>query len=833
MRDQFNLPIDDILPGLRRELAAGSRAVLQAPPGSGKTTCVPLALLGEPWLGGRRIIMLEPRRLAARAACRRMAAMLGQDIGHTVGYRIRRETRVGPATRIEVVTEGILTRMLQSDPALESAGLVIFDEFHERSLNADLGLALCLDAQQALREDLRILIMSATMDCAAVSGVLGKAPILSGEGKQFTVTTQYQESASRLPIEKQTAACVAQALGKHSGSMLVFLPGEGEIRRTAALLAGLKLPPDTAVLPLYGNLPRNDQEQAIAPAPGGSRKVVLATSIAETSLTIEGVHIVIDSGLMRLPRFDARSAMTRLVTVPVSRASADQRRGRAGRTGPGICCRLWTESQQAQLQEFTPPEIRSADLAGLALELAAWGETDAGRLSFLDPPPAGALAQARGLLRELDGLDEEFRITDHGRLMAALPLHPRLAHMLLLGSEMGLGWQACLLAALLSERDILRFDKGMQDADLRLRLEAVLEDSFPPAGSALDRQLVRQVREAAADLQALLKPAASYMQPAATGSLLALAYPDRIALRRGPEGGYLLSSGRGAHFEGPEPLSAQEFLVAAHVDGGQRSARIYLAAAYSRFELEAQFTAHIRKEEHIGWDHAGQAVIARLRTKFGSLVFEDRPLHTPDQQKVACALLKGIAAEGLQILCWNREIRQWQQRVGYLRKVMPEQNLPEVSDAALTADMSWLAGFVQGMTRAEHLQRLNLKSALEQLLPWQARRQLEDCAPTHLTVPSGSRIPLDYSGDEPVLAVRLQELFGLKETPRIAAGRVPVVLHLLSPAMRPMQVTCDLASFWAATYFEVRRELQARYPKHHWPDDPLSAQPTSRAKRRK
>ena len=833
MRERFNLPIDDMLPELRRALAAGSRAVLQAPPGSGKTTCVPLALLGEPWLSGLRIIMLEPRRLAARAACRRMSAMLGQDVGGTVGYRIRRETRVGPATRIEVVTEGILTRMLQSDPALGSAGLVIFDEFHERSLNADLGLALCLDAQQALRGDLRILIMSATIDCADVSRLLDNAPVLSGEGKQFPVATQYQGSASRLPIEKQAVACAVQALREHAGSMLVFLPGEGEIRRAAALLAGQKLPADTAVLPLYGNLPRDEQERAIAPSPAGSRKVVLATSIAETSLTIEGVHIVIDSGLMRLPRFDARSAMTRLVTLPVSRASADQRRGRAGRTGPGVCCRLWTEAQQAQLQEFTPPEIRSADLAQLALELAAWGEADAGRLAWLDPPPAGALAQARGLLQELDGLDEEFRITDHGRSMAALPLHPRLAHMLLLSAEMGLGRQACLLAALLSERDILRFERGMQDADLRLRLDALLEDAPSPARSVIDRQLARQVREAAADLQAMLKLPAGAIKPDATGSLLALAYPDRIALRRGPEGGYLLSGGRGAHFEGHEPLSAQEFLIAAHLDGGQRSARIYLAAAYSRPELEAQFAAHIRTQEHIGWDHAGRAVLARARTKFGSLVLEEQPLRNPDQQNVARALLDGIAAEGLQLLPWNRALRQWQQRVEYLRKVMPEQNLPEVSDAALAADMNWLAGFVQGMTRTDHLQRADLKGALEALLPWRGRKLLEECAPTHLTVPSGSRIPLEYSGDEPVLAVRLQELFGLRETPRIAGGRVSVVLHLLSPAMRPIQVTRDLANFWSVTYFEVRRELQARYPKHHWPDDPLSAQPASRAKRRR
>ncbi len=833
MREKFNLPIDEVLPELRRALGSGTRAVVQAPPGSGKTTCIPLALLGEPWLSGRRIIMLEPRRLAARAACRRMAAMLGQEVGQAVGYRIRRETRVGPGTRVEVVTEGILTRMLQNDPALERAGLVIFDEFHERSLNADLGLALILDAQQALRPDLRILIMSATMDSAAVSRLLGGAPAVNGRGRQYPVQTQYQAGHSDLPIERQAADCAARALQEHCGSILIFLPGEAEIRRTLAALAARTLPSGTEVLPLYGNLPKQAQERAIAPAPEGSRKVVLATSIAETSLTIEGVSTVIDSGLARLPRFDARSAMTRLVTMPVSRASADQRRGRAGRTGPGMCFRLWSRERHEQLQEFTPPEIRSADLAPLALELAAWGEADAGRLAWLDPPPAGALAQARGLLQELDALDDNFRITSHGRKMASLPLHPRLAHMLVRGADRGLGRQACLIGALLSERDILRFDRGIQDADLRLRLEALAEGGPPPAGASVDRQLAGQVREAAAELASLLQAPAGDLRYEETGSLLALAYPDRIGLRRGPGGGYLLSGGRGANFEGHEPLSSREMIVAAHLDGSQRSARIYLAAAYDTSELREEFADHIRAEEHIGWDPAAGAVLARQRTKFGALVLDDRPLRDPDREAVSRALLEAAAADGLRLLPWSRETRQLQERIVFLRKTMPELQLPDMTDAALAADTGWLAAFVQGMSRAEHLQRLSLKGALESMLSWQQRRDLDECAPTHLMVPSGSRIALDYSGDEPVLAVRLQELFGLQETPRVARGRVPVLLHLLSPAQRPMQVTRDLANFWAVTYFEVRRELQARYPKHHWPDDPLSAQPTSRAKRRR
>ena len=834
MRERFNLPIDDVLPGLRSALAGATRAVLSAPPGSGKTTCVPLALLAEPWLQGRRIIMLEPRRLAARAACRRMSAMLGQNAGGTVGYRIRRETQVGPGTRVEVVTEGILTRMLQSDPGLQGVGLIIFDEFHERSLNADLGLALCLDAQQAVREDLRVLVMSATMDCDAVSRLLGGAPVLSGQGRLFDVTTRYRSSAVRLPVEAEAAATAAQALGIDDGSMLVFLPGEAEIRRTAELLNKRSLPPDVAVLPLYGNLSRQDQDRAIAPAAQGSRKVVLATSIAETSLTIEGVSIVVDSGLMRLPRFDARSAMTRLVTVPVTRASADQRRGRAGRTGPGVCYRLWTEQQHGQLQEFTPPEIRSADLAPLALELALWGETDINRLTWLDPPPAGALAQARQLLQELDALDGEYHITEHGRRMAALPVHPRLGHMLVHGGRMGLGRQACLLAALLSERDILRFAPGMKDADLRLRIEALLEDCAPGAGYSVDRQLVRQIRQQAEDLQRVLQIPDGRISLDATGSLLAHAYPDRIAMRRGPDAGYLLAGGSGAQFDRYEPLSAQEFLVAAHLAGGQRSARIFLAAAYSRGELEEQFAVHVMQEDSTGWDHATLSVQACSRTKFGSLVLDEQTLRKPDPDKIARALLAGIASEGLHLLPWNRELRSWQERVLFLRRVLPEDDWPDVSDVALAADLeSWLLPFVQGMSRAEHLQRLHLKDALCGLLPWRAQKRLDELAPTHLEVPSGSRIALDYSGDEPVLAVRLQELFGLKETPRIAAGRVPVVLHLLSPAMRPVQVTRDLANFWAVTYFDVRRELLPRYPKHYWPDDPLAAQPTRRAKPRR
>lgn len=765
-----------------------------------------------------------------------MASMISENVGQTIGYRIRMETLISEQTRIEVVTEGILTRMLQSDPALEGTGLVIFDEFHERSLSADLGLALCLDAQQALRDDLRVLVMSATMDTEAVSRLLKNAPVIIGQGKIHAVETRWLSRPARLPIEAEAAAVAAQALARHEGSMLVFLPGEKEIRRTAALLSERALPSGAEVLPLFGNLPRDAQDRAIAPCEPQARKVVLATSIAETSLTIEGVAVVVDSGLMRVPRFDAGSAMTRLATVPVSRASADQRRGRAGRTGPGICYRLWTQEQHTQLQEYTAPEIRSADLAPLALELALWGEADAGRLSWLDVPPDGALSRARALLSGIDALDGQGRITAHGRLMAALPLHPRLAHMIVKGAEAGMGGQACLLAALLSERDILRFQPGGQDADLLLRLEVLLaaEPEGRGGGYVIERRLVRQIREQAAELQHRLRIPRGEIRLDATGMLLAWAYPDRIAMRRRPEGGYLLAGGRGALFARPEPLSAHEFLVAAHLDGGRESARIFLAAPYSRQELQSQFAAHMLQQDSIAWDRGARAVLSRRQRLFGSLMLEDRPLQDPDPAEAARVFLEGIAREGLGLLPWTRELRAWQARVLFLRRALPEEEWPDVSDAGLRQTMAhWLLPYVQGMSRAEHLQRLNLKAALHSIITRHWQQRLAELAPTHLSVPSGSHIALDYSGDEPVLAVRLQELFGLKETPVIAAGRIPVTVHLLSPAMRPVQVTRDLASFWAGAYFEVKKELLARYPKHHWPDDPLAARPVKGTKRKR
>ncbi|MCP4715706.1 MAG: ATP-dependent helicase HrpB, partial [Deltaproteobacteria bacterium] len=627
-------------------------------------------------------------------------------------------------------------------------------------------------------------------------------------------------------------------LKSETGSILVFLPGEGEIRRTASLLEPERSAPAIEIVPLYGNLSRAAQDQAIVPAPAGRRKVVLASAIAETSLTIEGIRIVIDGGLMRVPRFDARSAMTRLETVAVTRASADQRRGRAGRTAPGVCFRLWSEAAHAGLNPHSSPEIRSVDLAGLVLELALWGETDPGRLAWLDPPPEGALAQARELLTRLGALDRRGLVTPHGRRMAEFALHPRLAHMVLKGAAEGLGETACLLAALLNERDILSFARDAYDADLGLRLEALLPtrpaDDLSRSVYRMNAATERAVRQHAGQLRKKCNVRAGSVTIGAAGRLTALAYPDRIAFQRAGGRGYLLANGRGACFRDVEPLAAQEFLAVADLDGGRQNARIFLAAAYSREDLEAQFADSIVQEESVCWERESRSVVARRRWMFGSLVLENLPLRKPSPERVATALLEGIRQEGLGALPWTRDLRVWQSRVMFLQQELPEAAWPDLSDDCLLVSLDrWLLPYLDGVKRFEQFKKIDLSSALFALLDWRRRKQLDDLAPTHISVPSGSRIRLDYSGaDGPVLAVRLQELFGLQETPRVAGGRVPLLIHLLSPAGRPVQVTRDLKSFWQTTYFEVKKDLMARYPKHHWPDNPLEARPTRRTKSR-
>ena len=830
------LPIEEILPELRTTLAARRAAVLQAPPGAGKTTIVPLALLDEPWLAGRTILILEPRRLAARAAAARMAQLLGGSVGETVGYRIRFDSKVSARTRIEVLTEGILTRRIQTDPELKSVGLVIFDEFHERHLHADLALALTLDCQNALREDLKILVMSATLDGAAVSKLLGNAPLVVSRGRSFPVELEYLPRDPEGPLPQVVADAVLRALGEHEGDVLAFLPGAREIRRAQELLAE-RLRGSVDLFPLYGDLPWEAQDRALQPST--RRKVVLATPIAETSLTIEGVRVVVDSGYARAPQFDPRSGLTRLTTTRIARASSEQRAGRAGRLAPGVCYRLWSETTQRGLIPQAIPEIRSADLAPLALELAAWGARDASSLSWLDPPPEAAFNQARALLTELDALDTEGRITEAGRAMARLPLHPRLAHMLHAADRMGLGAVACDIAALLSERDILA-GEARRTADFAQRLEAlrVFRQHGRQGAQSLsaDANACVRVTQAAQQFQRLLSsPRAVKTEDLdQAGLLLALAYPDRVALARAPgDVRYLLASGRGARLHESEMRLRAPCVVAASLDAGETEGLVYLAARLDIGALREYLPAHIRTEDVVRWDEQQQAVLARREERFGALVLDSKPLRDADPEKMRAAMLEGVRRLGLEALPWTRAAREWQARVLSLRHWLPDEDWPDVSDAALMATLAdWIGPWLDGVTRREHLARLDLPAALQAQLDWERGKRLEEGAPTHLTVPSGSRLQLEYKpGESPVLRVKLQEMFGCADTPRVAFGRVPVTLHLLSPAQRPIQVTQDLRGFWERTYAEVRKELKGRYPKHPWPDDPWKAVPTRRALR--
>ena len=866
----MTLPIEFALPDIRQALNRNAAVVLQAPPGAGKTTLVPLALLEEPWLKGKSIVMLEPRRLAARAAAGRMSQLRNEPIGETVGYRIRFESRTSSATRIEVLTEGILTRRLQTDPSLEGVGLVIFDEFHERHLHADLALALCVDSQRGLREDLKILVMSATLDGAAVARLLNNAPIITSEGRSFPVEVKYlpRDPEGRLPVT--VAAAVQRALEEQEGDALVFLPGAGEIRRTQELLEGA-LNGAADVLPLYGDLPWEMQQKAIQPNSGRSRhpasrdigtsmygsrrRVVLATPIAETSLTIEGVRIIVDSGFARVPQFDPGSGLSRLVTQRISRASAEQRAGRAGRTAPGVCYRLWSENTQRGLIPQAIPEIRSADLAPLALELAAWGVADVLKLSWLDPPPPPALAQARELLVELDALDESGRLTETGKALAQLPLHPRLAHMLRLAQKMDRGPLACDIAALLSERDIFKGDTK-RSVDLADRAEALQvfrrngRQGLPPG---IDANACQRVDQAARQWRRLLKIREDESPKADAddvGVLLALAYPDRVASQRSPdEPRYLLANGRGARLPEWELRLRQPLLVAAITEASQvrtgtsrmpgaatkdSEGVIRLAATLKSDSLYEHYSSHIHTRDEVRWDEGQGAVLAQRVERFGALILDSKPTQKADPEKVQAAMLEGVRRLGIEALPWSDEARAFQARVLSVWQWFPEEGWPDLSDIALAATLSdWLEPFLEGITRRSHLARLDMLALLKNRLEWKQMQQLDQDAPIHIEVPSGSHLKLEYMpGESPVLAVKLQEMFGLADTPRIARGRVAVTLHLLSPARRPIQVTQDLKGFWERTYAEVKKELKGRYPKHPWPDDPWNAVPTARAKRR-
>jgi ATP-dependent helicase HrpB len=852
------LPIDEALPALRAALADGRNAVLVAPPGAGKSTVVPLALLGEPWVRGQRIVMLEPRRLAARAVATRMSASLRESVGHTVGYRMRLETRVSEHTRIEVVTEGVFTRMLQSDPALTGVGAVLFDEFHERNLHADVGLALALDAQRHVAPELRLLAMSATLDGAKVAKLLGAAPVIETAGRAHPVETRYvgkglpalpnASGGWSEPLDAAAARVVQRALLESPGDLLLFLPGAGEIRRVQARLQEADLGNGVDVLPLYGELPAAAQDAALDPARAGRRKVVLATNIAETSLTIDGVRIVVDTGFERRNVFDPSSGMSLLTTQRISRASSEQRAGRAGRTASGVCYRIWGESAQAMLAAHAPPEISTADLAPLALDLAVWG-TDAGQLDWLDAPPAATLAGARDLLRRLDALDDAGRVTAHGRAMHALGAHPRLAHMLLAARELGAAQAAVELAALLSERDFLRGGVSTvsggareRDSDVRSRLDVLRRGATSKDGDArgAGRGALARVRRTE---QALLRQLGARSGEEAEpdtllepGVLLAFAYPDRIAKRRqGSDARYQLSNGRGASFASPESIAREEFIVAVELDDRDRDARILLAAPLNRADLLEHFAHELVERDEVAWDARAEAVVARRTVRLGELVLDDKPLQETPPGAAAAALLEGLRALGAEALPWNDETRDLAARGEFVRALNRGDfaDWPDFSEAALMRDLNWLEPFLEGCTRRAHLSRVPLAAALRARLNAQQQRALDELAPSHIALPTGTHVRVDYRDDNaPCASMRMQEVFGLAATPRIGGGTVPVTFKLLSPAHRPLQVTRDLASFWRNAYVDVRKDMRGRYPRHFWPENPLEAAPTRRAKPR-
>jgi ATP-dependent helicase HrpB len=830
------LPVDEVLPQLAAALAGGGSAILSAPPGSGKTTRAPLALLNAPWLAGRKILLLEPRRLAARAAARFMARSLGEAVGDTVGFRVRLERQVSRRTRVEVLTEGILTRRLQQDPDLEGVGLVIFDEFHERSLQADLGLALCLDIRQGLREELRLLVMSATLELEPLRALLGDAALVTAAGRSYPVETLYDPGPAEQPAARAVVRGVLRALREREGDLLAFLPGMGEIRAAESLLRERLEDTEILVRPLYGDLDSAAQDSAIRPDPGGRRRVVLATSIAESSLTIEGVSLVVDAGWSRLPRFDPNTGLTRLTTLRVSRAAAEQRRGRAGRLGPGVCYRLWPEA--LTLNPHGGAEILQADLAPLLLELALWGVDEPSELNWLDAPPAGAVAQARELLQRLEALDPKGRITPLGRRMAALPLHPRLAHMLLRAGGSGVLSRAADLAALLSERDIFRRGRdGLRSHDLEQRLAALADWRKPGKNTAypVDATACRRVDRVSRQLRSLagLERERGEGEDVSVGALVALAYPERVAQRRAASGGsYLLANGRGAKLAEEDPLAGSPYLAVAAMDAGVREGRIFLAARLDRAELEALFGERITESEQVRWDAGRRAVSARRELRLDALVLERKPLPRPAPERLLAALLEGIRREGVGSLPWSQSARDLQARMLCLRRWEPEGGWPDLSDQVLLRDLErWLGPWLDGVTGIAQLGRLNLASILRQGLGWERQRLLDELAPERIAVPSGSRRALSYTpGEPPVLAVKLQEMFGQRDTPRVCRGRVPVTLHLLSPARRPLQITQDLAGFWDRTYAEVRKEMKGRYPKHYWPEDPVTAVATARVR---
>ncbi|MBB4426744.1 ATP-dependent helicase HrpB [Bradyrhizobium sp. CIR48] len=814
------LPIDAVLDDLSRTLEANNAAVLVAPPGAGKTTRVPLALLDAPWAKDKKIIVLEPRRIAARASADRMAKSLGERAGETVGYRVRFGSKISRTTRIEVVTEGIFTRQILDDPELSGVAAVLFDEFHERSLDADMGLALARDAQTGLREDLRILVMSATLDGARVAKLLGDAPVVESEGRAFPVETRYLGRKADVPIERQMADAIASALRADSGSVLAFLPGAAEIRRTQNFLSERVQDASIEIVPLFGALDAAVQDRAIAPAPKGTRKVVLATSIAETSLTIEGVRIVVDSGLARVPRYEPDIGLTRLETVRAARAAVDQRRGRAGRTEPGICYRLWDEPQTASLAPYTQPEILSADLSSLVLDLAQWGVSDPAALSFLDPPPAPAWKEAKSLLSELNALDGDGRITAEGKSLRALALPPRLARMIVDSHRAGEGEAAAEIAAIITERGL-----GGDSVDLEHRRDQFRRDRSPRAGSA--RDLARRWAS-----QVAASEKAGPQDDLSTGLMLAYAFPDRVARNRG-NGSFVLANGRGAAVEQTSSLARAPYIAIGEMTGTAASGRILLAAQITESEIERHFAEHIESADEISFDRGAMALRARRKRVLHAITLSEATRAVSPSEDTARIFAEGLIAAGLDRLPWSKAAKQWRDRVMFLRKAEGD-SWPDLSDDGLIARRDdWLVPALYDKIALKDISPGDLSDALMALLPWEMRARLEREAPTHFEAPTGSVLAIDYEAEQgPTIAVRLQELFGLNSHPSIAAGKVPLVLELLSPAQRPVQVTRDLPGFWRGSYAAVRSDLRGRYPRHPWPDDPASAAPTRRAKPR-
>ena len=821
------LPIDEAIPDLLKALAEAGRAVLVAPPGAGKTTRVPLVLLDQPWRGDGRILLIEPRRLAARAAAERMAWMLGERVGETVGLRARLDTRVGPKTRIEVLTEGVFTRMIVDDPSLDGVAAVILDEFHERSLDADLGLALALDCRSGLREDLRLLVMSATLDGARVARLMDNAAVIRSEGRAFPVTARYLGKPADGRIVDAMTAAILRATGEEAGSVLAFLPGQAEIRRTAERLRERIGDPATDIVELYGGLDAREQRRAIEPPEPGRRKIVLATAIAQTSITIDGVRIVVDSGQERLPRYEPDIGVTRLETRRVSRATADQRMGRAGRTEPGVCYRLWDEPETAGLIPFAEPEIRAADLSGLLMDLAAWGVTDPMTLRWLDPPPAGALTSARDELVVIGALDRAGRLTDRGQRMRALPLPPRLAAMVVDSAALGAADMAAEIAALIVERGL-----GGPSPDLDERLRGFRRDRSPRSESM--RRLARGWASSAAKVSTAKVP----REEVSTAALVALAWPDRIAKARGTNGQFLLANGRGAMLDAADPLSRADFLVVAEMTGAAAAARIQLATKLEADDLTRVAADRLETREEVTFDRASASLRARRVTAIGAIVLTREPQPPPTDAVAADTLAHGIATLGISRLPWSKAQKQLRDRVGFVAAAEARgggtSSWPDLSDAGLAATAKqWLAPFIVGLSRLSEITAEHLSQALDTLLPWSLRQRLDAEAPTHFEAPTGNRHAIDYESEgAPILAIRVQELYGLKTHPSLAGGRLPLTLHLLSPAGRPVQITRDLPGFWAGSWRDVKVEMKGRYPRHPWPDDPANAQPTARAKPR-